>query len=136
MPSKTAIYLPDLMIEQLEARERDESSRSGLLARIVDRYAETVRRELPDLEVGEWKLLCDSLNGVIHEPAGHVGWFAAGVEDSIRLDKLDEKWKVDGKALIRKLSRMSFAQSLAVVDTAERYWAAVSRDEDPKVPGE
>ncbi len=35
---------------------------------------------------------------------------------------VDEKWEVDGKALVEKLRGLSDTQALALIDAAERFW--------------
>lgn len=139
MPSRS-IYFDPTAEEFLAARTRggegSTGDRSAVVCRALDRYAEVVRRSTPALSPAEWRLVVDSLNGVIHEPAQLIMAAASGVADAIQLDGLAEKWHVDGPALGKKLRALSFPQLVALVDVAERYWVAVSRKEDPKVPGE
>jgi hypothetical protein len=134
------IYFTDAELAVLAPRmvggEGAKGDRSAAVQRILGRYAEIVRRSVPDLSVPEWKLVVYSLNGVIHDPPSMISALWHGIEDSISLDKLDTKWDVDGAALVKKLKRLSFAENVAVVDIAERYWLAVRLGQEAKVPGE
>lgn len=77
---------------------------------------------MPSLTVAEWKLCADSLNGVWMQEASMLGMTWGGIADSIRLDRLDQKWEVDGPALVRKLQALSYAETIALVDLVERFW--------------
>lgn len=139
MPSRS-IYFGPTAEEFLAARTRggegSTGDRSAVVCRALDRYAEVVRRSTPALSPAEWKLVVDSLNGVLHEPASLITAAAAGIADSIQLDGLAEKWEVDGPAFVKRLRALAYPQLVALVDVAERYWAAHARGEKPKVPGE
>ena len=98
--------------------------------RDLERYyallAEGLRRV--DLTTGEASLVVDVLNGTILD--GRTAAFLwAEIEDGIRLDSLDKKWSIDGKALVEKAKAWGLAESLAVSDAAERYWASLNPDE-------
>ena len=137
----TRTYYSDKETEAIiEARsgtgDKGAGDRSGAIRRGLSRYAEICRRSQPKLSVAEWNLVCDSLSGVIHDSAGMVAALSIGIADSIRLDGLDAKWKVDGPALVAKLEALSYCERVAVVDLAERYWIVVGKGERPLVPGE
>ena len=53
-----------------------------------------------------------------------AGTLWASAEDACALDGLDKKWKIDGKAFVEKLKKLSDTQALALVDAAERFWQA------------
>lgn len=74
------------------------------------------------------------LNGTIVD-ANTAGLLWASAEDACALDGLDKKWPVDGKAFVEKLKKLSYVQSLALADAAERFWQAntgTADDEDIK----
>ena len=78
-------------------------------------------------------LIFDALNGVW---AGDTISMAVqslplGISDALTLDGLADKWGVDGPALLGKLEAMDWCQRLAVIDTAERFWAAGDWPSDP-----
>lgn len=128
MAKRITIYKGDALERLLSARATNDAafrSASGVLNAVADRYLEAVRRATPRLTQGEWCLLWDSLNGVwMADNAGmYVMSVTQGVSDSITLDGLDRKWSVDGSALVGKLAGMSYCELMAVVDSAERFWA-------------
>jgi hypothetical protein len=53
---------------------------------------------------------------------------AMEVPDAIRLNGDDEKWGVDGPRLVDRLRAATYAELLALVDLAERFWM---RDAEP-----
>lgn len=125
MPARS-LYLTPGADEALEARsrggERGSGDRSAAASRMIERYAELARRSLPELTEAEWNLVRDALNGWLPEPAASVGWLAMGVRDAIKLDGLDDKWAVDGDALLERLEALDYAGCLAVLDAVERWW--------------
>lgn len=125
MPARN-IYLTPGAEEALGARsrggERTQGDRSAAVSRMIERYAEVARRHLPEFSEAEWSLLREALNGWLAEPAASVGWLALGVRDAIALDGLDEKWGVDGPALIARLEALDYAGCCAVLDAVERWW--------------
>lgn len=97
---------------------------SSRINRVGDRYAEIMRRVQIEKRFAEaeWNLLRDSLNGTLNEPASQIRHLWHGIEDSIELDGLAEKWEVDGEALLAKLRDLSFVEEVAVVESVERWW--------------
>jgi hypothetical protein len=141
MPKTTSFYLSDDALAVLERRERDREhgGKSGMLDAILGRYAEICKRELPDLSVPEWKAIFDVLNGcwMVDRPEGIHTYLRMEVTDGIGLNELDKKWAINGKALIKKLEALTYAQAVAVWDAAERFWGEVSDgNQKAKVPGE
>ncbi len=120
MPNKS-YYLSPEKIGVIESRGKNASAS---LERIIDRYGELMRRSRPELTEAQWNLIYDAMNGTLHEPAQLIrGSVAHGIGDAIALDGLADKWQVDGPALINLLASLTYAQEVAVVDAAERYWA-------------
>ena len=112
---KTSIYLDPDTQAILAAREVGPGTRSEVIRVCVERYAEICRREKPDLTAAEWstvfEVLDDKWLSVGHSPI-HV---PAIVSDA-------------GKAaLAKQLGEMFFSELVAVVDEAERHWAAQRR---------
>lgn len=108
-----------------DASEGDFRSRSSMLSAIADRYAEIIRRAMPDLSEGEWRLIFDVLNGcwTLDKPYIQAQGLAHQIEDGTTMDGLGEKWAVDGLALARRVADLPLASQLAIVDTAERFWS-------------
>ncbi len=99
-------------------------NRSFTINRDLDRLYDLYRRAIQEtsLPLAEASLLVDCLNGSLMDARG-AGMLWANVQDGIKFDGLDEKWQVDGKALVEKLRGLTQVQCLALVDAAERFWA-------------
>ena len=124
IPKKTGLYIGPELHDLLAAHTEAGRSISSTINSIADRYQETIRRSMPKLTLGEWCLIFDSLNGYQSRPAVNaVGGITLNVLDSVELDHLDEKWDVDGHALVKKLRAMSWPQLLSILDASERWWA-------------
>lgn len=122
MPEKTGIYIPDSLVAELAARG---DNRSQIISRDLGRLYTLYRRALATvpLTVEEACLLVDALNGALSgTDTAHLLWVE--VEDACHLDHLDEKWQVDGPALVQKLRQLTDTQALALIDAAERFWNA------------
>lgn len=133
--SKFSISLPAEIVTEIEARETRDGERSTIIARSLDRYfwlLQQARRALAEtLNDAEIGLILDALNGTAWmEPLTfQVAW--AEIADAVRLDKLDEKWSVDGRTLVRKLKALSPVEAAALVDASERWWGRVGAGEQP-----
>lgn len=115
---RPSIHLRVELDEQIKSR----GTRSTIITRDLERLYTLYRRALQQarLSVDEACLVVDALNGSIMD-ATPLLW--ANIEDSIQLDGLDQKWSIDGPALVEKLRGLNDIQVLAVVDGAERFWA-------------
>lgn len=116
-----------VLAEPLAARAEAGQSRNAIAARDLERYYAILASELARLDLSEaaWSAIYDALNGSLLDAAtARFVW--AEIEDALP-DGLAEKWGIDGPALVAELRALSLAGSLAVVDAAERYWAAVGR---------
>ncbi|MDN5348540.1 MAG: hypothetical protein PWP65_2105 [Clostridia bacterium] len=120
--NKIAIYLPDHLLTEVSSRG---DNRSGIISRDLERLYTLYRRALAQvpLKVEEACLIVDALNGAkLEADTARLLW--AEIEDAINLDHLDEKWQVDGSALVQKLRQLTDTQALALIDAAERFWEA------------
>ncbi|MEW8957836.1 MAG: hypothetical protein AB2448_01800 [Moorella sp. (in: firmicutes)] len=120
--NKIAIYIPDHLLAEISTRG---DNRSGIISRDLERLYTLYRRALAQvtLSVEEACLIVDALNGAKFEAdTARLLW--AEIEDACNLDHLDEKWQVDGQALVQKLRELNEIQALALVDAAERFWEA------------
>jgi len=95
------------------------------------RYRNLLARGLAaiDLTRNEACLICDALNGTAIFEQEYM-FIGAEVQDSIRLNHTDEKWSVDGPAIVRKLTAASPVTLCAIADAAERFWEHPERDTD------
>ena len=124
--AKIHVSLPNDLLSQIDERGQ---ARSTIISRDLNRLYTLYRRALRqiDLAVDEACLIVDALNGSL-TTADDASLLWARVEDAIHYDKLDEKWNVDGRALVDKLRGLNEIQALAVADAAERFWEIESTD--------
>ena len=123
----------DVNIEvQLDARG---SARGITASRDLGRYYHALREELRAVELSESEamLIIDACNGTLFEPHT-IRLLWAQIDDAIVIDKLAGKWEIDGPALVAKLRALSYTQSLAVVDAAERYWQGADSGTEQPTP--
>lgn len=114
-----SVNLQPEILDALAERGQRAPTINRDLERLYSLYDRALRRV--DLTIDEACLIVDALNGTLHDVlSGTRFWF--GVQDAIELDGLDEKWNVDGKALIEKLSALDDLTAMAIVDAAERFW--------------
>ncbi len=112
---------------QLEIQARNEGHGPGPTARRdLERYYYMIRSSTPTFSEAEARLLVDALSGIITEPhTAHLLW--AVVDDAIRLGRLDEKWGVDGWALVQRLRNdLTPFEALAIADAVERVWSLMA----------
>lgn len=136
MARNVSIWMSDALESAIKERtmQADEGNRSALIAKIVARYDEVVRRSIPILLEKEWMLCADALNGVwLSDEPRHVLWIDVEIADAIKLNRYDTKWKVDGAALMKKISALDYAARLAVVDVVERLWCDPQSDFSKKL---
>lgn len=121
---------------QIATRAADGVSSGSVASRDLGRYYALLDRALRQvvLSEGEASLLCDAMNGVLHtEKDAHLFW--AGIDDAIRLDRLDAKWGVDGAALVDKLRDLGPCAAQAIVDAVERFWRDPNRKDALRAVG-
>jgi hypothetical protein len=134
---KLSITLRESVLKEVDSRgERGEANRSGVISRDLDRYYESLKRVRAELRKklsdAEMSAILDNLNGVWMAEPVSINLLYANVEDGIKLEGLDKKWKIDGPALIEKLRSMSFIELCAITDAAEKWWTRVANGEQPK----
>lgn len=127
MAKRLSIYAGDPIDRLLEERASDAHPATTVVNAVADRYLQVIRRCRPTLSRQEWLLVCDSLNSTITwDNAELLAATWAGIEDSIKLDGLADKWGVDGPGLVARLQALSYPETVAMVDTVERFWHLVS----------
>ncbi len=118
--------------QELEKEIIARGNPSEVIRRDLERLYTLYRRALRriNLTPEEMKLIADSLNGlngtIMDASTAPMLW--AQVEDAIKLDRLDQKWGVNGRELVEKLRELTDIEALAVVDAAERFWTDPDRD--------
>jgi len=125
MGKKKSIYVGE-ELENYTKHHEKRNSFSGAINTMADRHQYIIAQEMPKLLLEEWSLIFDSLNGYFGSPANHaIRGIVWNVSDSINIEKLDEKWEIDGEKLKEKLANMAAANLLAILDASERWWGAV-----------
>jgi len=112
----------------MEAREElsdlltDPDYNPAEIAAAVD----AIGAEMTDvLTVEEAHLMCDLLNGTFMDPRQVRTWpcsLELSVVDGCKIDGLDEKWSVDGKALAVKVATMPPYQAWWLVHQVRVWW--------------
>ena len=130
---KLSISLPDNVMTELEVRS--SGNISGTIAQQIEHYTMSLfqarlglREKLIDAEMG---LILDVLNGTIFIDTFSPAYIIQEIADAVRYDKTDEKWECDGEALIAKMAKFTYAENLAIVDAAERFWLEVAAGKNP-----
>lgn len=97
------------------------ATRTARLIQVLERYREIMRLDLPQLTEPEWNLVRDALNGTwLNDGTERFAW--AEVADGIKINRLDQKWQVDGALLVDKLRNLSHGQLVALVEDVRRWW--------------
>lgn len=137
MPTLSFHTSNDALQRQIEQRTPEGHSRSETIETALDNYflllagaRKTLKRTLTGEEL---YLLCDLLNGTLFDAMT----FRFGVDalrhelsDGVELNGIDKKWKVDAKALDKKLSHMTLTEMIALVDAVQSFWNKVSAGEE------
>ena len=117
--------LTEQIKERCESETSDSTEVNEICKRDLARYYAVIQlaqqRLAKIFTEPEQKLICDSLNGTWHEPV-IFGATKFNVEDSIRFNKLDQKWKINGANLLEKISSLSPFEELALIDAVESFW--------------
>lgn len=112
------------LLAALETRTGDGPAH-GTAKRDLERYYDLLARDVRRLTLSEAEimLLLDVSNGTLWEPTS-IPLLYAEVENALQ-DGVEQKWGVDGLALVGKLRALSLGQTYALVDGLERAWKAL-----------
>lgn len=108
---------------------------------VVDRYRQICARHRPRLSRQEWGLVCDALNGVWLQPAEMAcspSAIAFEVSDACSLSQRHRAHGIeDPRLLLDRLTALSYAEAVALVDVVETWWADPGRGIEalPDEPG-
>jgi hypothetical protein len=116
MPRKT-IYLSDEIMPVIGCDEPGAFSRR--LTGIIQDWQAVIADAMPELKEAEWLYLMDMLNGVVLE-GRHADFLKDEVLDSAPV--LADKWKIDPRALAKKVDALPLAGKIAIQDVAYRFW--------------
>lgn len=115
--NKIAFHAADL-IDALKQRNPDSPSLAA--KRDLERYYTLLEDALPTLDLSEAEalLIFDALNGVKFSTET-IQLLRYNVADGIE-ERLDQKWGVNGKALLQKLKSYNHTQLFALADAIEQ----------------
>jgi hypothetical protein len=131
-PLKTSIYLDQATKTIIAARQIGLGTRSEVIRSCVERYDEICRRECPALTDVEWRFLFSVLNESWLASRPSPSYVMAAIDDYQEKDDQPYPADLDMHKLLVKVKEMFFTEFVAIVDEAERYWAAINRGEKPK----
>lgn len=113
---------------------RDDGNTSGAISEIIERYNAILARERAELRnqlsPNEMALIIDVTNGSLFYSYA-LGLLWAEVSDGIALERLDQKWEIDGADLVEKVKAAGIAGQAALIDACERWWNRVGAGEQP-----
>lgn len=91
----------------------------------LNRYLQLVSYT-PDFLEEEWNLIFDACNGWLVDVDIDINALREAlfiqIEESIYLNKLNQKWKVDTEEFVQKLKSISLPECLAVLYKIEKFW--------------
>lgn len=123
-----------LSTEVERAIDRRGGNQSKVLRNIVERYVKLSEHfsPLPQLTDDEKKLVLEALEGKNLSGAAIMqGVVVKLIEDAMQKG-LDQKWRINKEAMMRKLYGLNFAAEMAMLDAAEIYWEQRERDGNSK----
>lgn len=130
--AKISISLSPEITAELVKRA-DTGERSGRIDEDLSRYYEALARSRKalrtQLSAGEVAAIVDICNGTLHQ-SSTLHWLHASMLDALD-DGIAQKWEIDGEELVEKLRSLSYFETAALVDAAERYWQRVGKGEQP-----
>lgn len=122
---RVTIYLAQPIVDAFDIDNDAGETLSGRIAIVAERYRDMIAAHCPELSRNEWFALCDVANGMFFgigaaTSAPRMLW--AEFDDACRTDSVDEKWEIDGPALVEKLREMTTAEIFAVAEVTRRFW--------------
>ena len=123
---KFHVSMPDDTLEKIMLRA-EHDNRSGAINYLCQSHIELMDALKLQLAVkfdsSECGLIIDALNGVFLRDAFNIRMIPAGIEDAIKFDRLDTKWKCDGAALMEKLNATTLGERYAIADAIKLWWS-------------
>lgn len=75
-----------------------------------------------ELTIDESLLMVDALNGTLIYPEMAAQLLSFEIADAIAIDHLDNKWSVDGAALVAKLKTLDNAEANELLAKINKFW--------------
>ena len=137
---KTTVTLPPESVNQIDARRGGEAVSMQVNADLEMLWEILViglREAKTLLSPTEASLILDVQNGVFISPV--AVWIRGGlahqIEDAIKHDQLDQKWKIDGEKLVEKLTNAPPLVVVALLDWARVFWNSKDKDIEKAISG-
>jgi len=106
-------------------REKFNTLNAGL-EYILEAFPTLYARTIADLKGkftrGELMLFIDVMNGHWYNPHGAGQEMTPNVSDGIALDHLDEKWKINGATLNKKLATLTMFHRACLEVWIQEFW--------------
>jgi hypothetical protein len=87
-------------------------------------YRRTIHGLCGKFDPGELSLMLDVMNGTFLTPQSAGHHLTVNVSDGIALDRLDQKWEIDGPALNAKLQSLDAFSLFCLEVWAVGFWAS------------
>lgn len=121
MASPTIQFKPGEFYKEIERRTSPDGSANITARTMAERYATVCSHSLPFFEVSEWNLIQDYMT--FSGPADLFTW-RHSVINGIKIDGASKRHNTpDANSLIDRIESLSFAESIAILDRIERFWA-------------
>jgi hypothetical protein len=121
---KNKILVPQDSKLEAALLERGEDA-IAIALRDLKRYHVLLNYHLLELTLSpnEVHLVCEALKDYrVEDDSEQARVIWKQVAAAMQRDQLDQKWKIDGNAFIRKLQALNHLQFIALVDAVERFW--------------
>lgn len=136
MPMKLSTYIDDETIDAVKARSKPDVAFGSVYRDIAKRGFVVLALEVRALAnlftEPEWQVILDSFNGILTDPE-FIPHITNNVEDNINLNDAGARFGLtaaQGRDLVARIKDLSAGAKWALLDTAERFWAAAERGED------
>lgn len=121
---KHSIYLSDQLLERLDLDPAGVEGMSARLSNLIMVALEGMRDNMPTLPLNEWQCLLDVSNGHYR---GHNDPLQSRLESwvfsiSESGPECDEKWRVNCRALARKINSLPLISKCAAYEVCRRFW--------------
>lgn len=124
MLKRTSIFYSK-EVEKLERKSQRNFSQR--MANICDRFSEIMRIEYPGklFSLTEKEFLKEYFSDIILKPAAVIHSISKDIEYT---DYLCQKFEVDKDKLLEKLKKLSYVQTVSLIESIEEYWDSVKGD--------
>ena len=136
MPMKLSTYIDDETIDAVKARSKPDTAFGSVYRAAAKRgfvvLALEVRALANIFTEPEWQVILDSFNGVLTDPE-FIPHITVNVEDNINLNDAADRYGLtmqQGRDLVARIEDLPAGAKWAILDVAERFWAATERGED------